>query len=53
MQLIIKHNKGIRFLSCVIDLFIKHAWDVSLKDKKGVAIINTFQGIINDSKKAK
>ena len=53
MQLIIKHNKGIRFLLCVIDLFIKYAWDVSLKDKKGVAIANAFQSIINDSKKAK
>ena len=51
MQLIIKHNKGIRFLLCVIDLFIKYAWDVSLKDKKGVAIVNAFQSIINDSKK--
>ena len=26
MQLIIKYNKGIRFLLCVIDLFSKYAW---------------------------
>ena len=35
MQLISKFNKGIRFLLCVIDLFSKYAWVVSLKDKKG------------------
>ena len=34
MQLISKHNKGIRYLLCVIDLFSKYAWIVPLKDKK-------------------
>ena len=34
MQLISKHNKGIRYLLCVIDLFRKYAWVVPLKDKK-------------------
>ena len=43
MQLISKFNKGFRFLLCVIDIFSKYTWIVSLKDKKGVSIINVFQ----------
>ena len=42
MQLIRKFNKGIRFLSCVIDIFSKYAW-VPVKNKKGTAITNAFQ----------
>ena len=34
MQLIIKFNKGIRFLLCVIDIYSKYAWVFRLKDKK-------------------
>ena len=34
MQLISKFNKGFLFLLCVIDIFSKYAWVVSLKDKK-------------------
>ena len=51
MQLINKFNKGIRFLLCVIDIFGKYAWIVPLKDKKGVTIANTFQKILDDSKR--
>ena len=51
MQLISKFNKGIRFLLCLINLFIKYAWVVFLKDKKGVTITNEFQIILNDSKR--
>ena len=51
MQLIIKHNKGIRYLLCVIDLFSKHDFVVPLKDKKGIAIANAFQGILDNSKR--
>ena len=39
MQLIIKYNKGIRFLLCVINIFSKYTWVVSLKDKKRVTIV--------------
>ena len=46
MQLISKHNKGIRYLLCVIDLFSKYAWAVPLKDKKGVSIVNAFKFIL-------
>ena len=45
MQLISKINKEFRFLSSVIDIFSKYAWVLPLKDKKGVNIVNAFQGI--------
>ena len=49
MQLISKFNKGFRFLLCVIDIFSKYAWVVSLKDKKGVSIVYAFQKILHES----
>ena len=51
MQLISKYNKQIRNLLCVIDLFSIYAWVVPLKDKKGVAIVNAFQNILDNSKR--
>ena len=51
MQLLNKCNKGIRFLLCVIDIFSKYAWVVPLKDKKGVSIATTFQGVLKQSKR--
>ena len=38
---------------CAIDLFSKHAWVVSLKDKKGTSIVNAFQKIIIEGRKPK
>ena len=49
MQLISKFNKRLRLLLCVIDIFRKYAWVVSLKDKKGISIVNSFQKILNKS----
>ena len=49
MQLINKFSKGFRFLLCVIDVFSKYAWIVSIKDKKGVSIVNAFQMILDKS----
>ena len=46
MQLISRYNKGIRFLLCVIDIFSKYAWVVSLKGKKGASIVAAFQSIL-------
>ena len=43
MQLISKFNKGFRFLLCVIDIDIKYAWVIALKDRKGITITNAFQ----------
>ena len=51
MQLIIKFNKGFRFLLCVIDIFCKYAWVVSLKDKKGISIVDAFQKILKESER--
>ena len=49
MQQISKFDKGFRFSLCVIDFFSKYAWDVPLKDKKGVSIVDAFQNILDDS----
>ena len=49
MQLISKFNKGFRFLLCVININSKYAWIVTLKNKKGVSIVNTFQSILKKS----
>ena len=49
MQLISRFNKGFRFLMCAIDIFIKYAWVITLKDKKGASIVNAFQKILDDS----
>ena len=49
MQLLSKFNRGFRFLLCVTDIFSKYAWVVSLKDKKGVSIVDAFQKILDDS----
>ena len=43
MQLISKNSKGVPLLLCVMDIYNKYAWVVPLKDKKGIAITNTFQ----------
>ena len=49
MQLISKFNKRFIFLLCIIDIFIKYAWVVPLKDKKGVSNANAFQSISKKS----
>ena len=36
---------------CVIDVFSNYAWFVSLKDKKGVSIVNGFKKILDSSKR--
>ena len=49
MQVISKFSIRIRFLLCVIDIFIKHAWVISFKDKKGMTITNAFLKILDES----
>ena len=43
-----KHDKGFRFLLCIIDIFSKYAWVVPLKDKKGISIVNAFRKILKE-----
>ena len=51
MQLISKYDKGIRYISCAIDLFSKYLWVVPLKYKNMVTIVNAFQSILGSSKR--
>ena len=46
MQLISKCNRGFRLL---FQIYRKYAWVIPLKDKKGIAITNAFQKILDDS----
>ena len=49
MQSLSKKNKGVKYLLCAIDLFIKYAFVVPLKDKKGISIVNAPNKIIKQS----
>ena len=49
MQLISKFNKGFRILLCVIDIYSKYAWFISLKDKNRITITNAFQKFLKES----
>ena len=51
MQSLSKFNKGIKYLSCAIDLFSKYARVIPLKDKKGTSIVNAFQKVIPKERK--
>ena len=44
-----KFNKEIRFLLCVVDIFCKYAWVISLKDKKGNTFTNASHKILDES----
>ena len=47
--MVTKFNKGFRFLLCVMDIYSKYAWVIPLKAKKGIAITNAFQKILDKS----
>ena len=51
MQSLSKYNKGRKYLSCAIDLFINYGWGVPLKDKRGITMVNAFQKIIGKGRK--
>ena len=51
MQSLSKYNKGIKYLLCAIDLFSKYVRVVTLKDKKGISIVNAFQEVISEGRK--
>ena len=52
MHSLSKCNKGIKYLLCAIDLFSKYAWSFSLKDKRGITVVNAFQKIISKGRKS-
>ena len=49
MQSLSRKNKGIKYLLCAIDLYSKYSFVISLKDKKGISIVNAFNKIIKQS----
>ena len=49
MQSLSSNNKNVKYLLCVIDAFTKYAWVISLKDKKGKTVFNSFIEIVNES----
>ena len=58
IQSLSMYNKAINttkeskeYLICAFDVFIKYAWVVSLKDKRGISIIDLFQKIISKWRK--
>ena len=50
MKSLRKYNKGIKYLLRANDLFSKFPCIVTLKDKRGVTILNAFQKIISKRK---
>ena len=49
MQSLSRKNKGIKYLLCAIELYSKYAFVITLKDKKGISIVNAFDKIIKQS----
>ena len=49
MESLSSKNKNVKYLFCIIDVFTKHAWVKSLKDKEGKTILNAFIKIANES----
>ena len=43
MQLLSNFDEGIYFLLCVIDVFIKDTWVLSLKNKKLLQLLTLFR----------
>ena len=51
MQLLMKCNKGIKYLLCAIDFLKKYALVVPLKGKKAITIANASQKLISKWRK--
>ena len=51
MQLINKFNKGFRILLYLIEIYSKYAWVLTSKNKKGIAITEAFQKILDELKR--
>ena len=44
-------NRGVKYLLCVINLFIKYACVKPLTDKKSKTVLDGFVEIVNESKR--
>ena len=50
MELLSSKNKIVKYLLCIMDIFIKYIWVIKLlKDKKGKTVINAFMEILSES----
>ena len=50
MGLLSSKNWNVKYLLCVIDIFIKYAWVKPLNNKKARTVHNSFIWIVNKSK---
>ena len=48
MESLSSKNKNDKYLLCAIDVFTKHEWIKTSKDKNGKTILNTFIEIANE-----
>ena len=53
MQAFSKHNKGIKYLLTIIDVFSKFVWIILVKQKTGHEIANAFLKISAERKPTK
>ena len=49
MQSLSRKNKGVKYLSCAIDLYSKYVFVIPLENKKGISVTNGFNKIIKQS----
>ena len=46
-----KYNNNYKFILTVIDIFLKYAWAIPLKNKSGLSITNGFKTILSEGGK--
>ena len=51
MQSFSKHNDGVKYLLCVVDVFSKYGWIVPLKDKSGKSVSAALIKIFGEGRK--
>ena len=50
MGILSSKNRGVKYLLCLISVFIKYSWVKTLKNKKVKAVLTGFIGIVNESR---
>ena len=51
MRSLSSFNRGVKYLLCIIDVFIEYAWVKPLKDKKVKTVLYDFVERVNKSKR--